>query len=171
MNNILNKLSGGDRRSIGKVNEVVAEVLRNPEIFGQLISGMQNNDPVIRMRAADAAEKVSQVNPLLLQAHKKILLNDISKISQQEVCWHLAQIFLRLKLSRNETLRTFEILLGFLNHTSKIVVTLSLQAMADFAEKNPVIRSRVIEILKEQIQRGSPAIKTRARVLLKKLAG
>lgn len=171
MNNILNKLSGGDRRSIGKVNEVVAEVLRNPEIFGQLISGMQNNDPVIRMRAADAAEKVSRVNPLLLQAHKKILLNDISKISQQEVCWHLAQIFLRLKLSRNETLRTFEILLGFLNHTSKIVVTLSLQAMADFAEKNPVIRSRVIEILKEQIQRGSPAIKTRARVLLKKLAG
>jgi hypothetical protein len=59
MEQLLDRLHGGDRRSIGRVPEVVAEVLGNPGLFGELITGMEHPDPVVRMRAADAAENVS----------------------------------------------------------------------------------------------------------------
>ena len=40
MHPILNMLEGGDRRSIGRSNEVAALVLEKPELFEVLISGM-----------------------------------------------------------------------------------------------------------------------------------
>ncbi len=60
---ILGKLRGGDRRSIGKSNEVVATVLKEPGLFDALFSGLFADDPLIRMRSADAAEKVTAVHP------------------------------------------------------------------------------------------------------------
>jgi hypothetical protein len=59
MEQLLDRLQGGDRRWIGRVPDVVAELLGNPGLFGELITGMQHPDPVLRMRAADGAEKVS----------------------------------------------------------------------------------------------------------------
>jgi len=34
MNDVLKKLEGGDRRSIGRANKVVADVLNDPSLFG-----------------------------------------------------------------------------------------------------------------------------------------
>ena len=36
---ILFKLRGGDRRSIGKVNEVVSAVQKKPDLFNDLVNG------------------------------------------------------------------------------------------------------------------------------------
>jgi hypothetical protein len=47
---IFRKLEGGDRRSIGWSNEVVAEVLARPELFGALFAGLSVDDPVVRLR-------------------------------------------------------------------------------------------------------------------------
>jgi len=47
-------LGGGDRRSIGRSNRVVADVLLHPAGFGDVIAAMSDTEPVIRMRAADA---------------------------------------------------------------------------------------------------------------------
>ena len=51
MKAILSKLKGGDRRSIGTVEQVVKEVLNNPHLFNDVFEGMVDNDPVIRMRS------------------------------------------------------------------------------------------------------------------------
>ena len=59
MRPILKKLAGGDRRSIGRSNEIVAEVLRHPSRLSHLFEGLANDDPLVRMRAADAIEKIS----------------------------------------------------------------------------------------------------------------
>jgi hypothetical protein len=59
MYKILKMLAGGDRRSIGRSNEVVDLVLREPKLIDIRFSGMRLNDPLIRMRCADAAEKVT----------------------------------------------------------------------------------------------------------------
>ena len=63
MHAILKKLQGGDRRSIGKVDEVVDQVLGSAALFEELINGLLVDDPVIRMRSADAVEKVTLVKP------------------------------------------------------------------------------------------------------------
>ena len=98
MNDVLKKLKGGDRRSIGRVNEVVADVLNEPSLFGTLFNGLFTDDPVIRMRSADAIEKITAQYPHYLQPYKKKLIQQVAKIEQQEIRWHVAQIVPRLEL-------------------------------------------------------------------------
>ncbi len=74
MHPILKKLSGGDRRSIGRSNEVVAEVLTRPALLRHVFEGLAGDDPVLRMRAADALEKITAQRPELLQPFKTRLL-------------------------------------------------------------------------------------------------
>lgn len=48
---LLRKLEGGDRRSIGRADEVVAAVLRQPRLFGALFAGLSVEDSVVRAPA------------------------------------------------------------------------------------------------------------------------
>jgi hypothetical protein len=43
---ILEKLKGGDFRSIGRSCEVVDEVIAKPEFFSDLFSGLMHSDPL-----------------------------------------------------------------------------------------------------------------------------
>ena len=72
--NLLAQLTGGDRRSIGRANQVAAAVLQSPETFPELIKGLWSEDSLVRMRAADAVEKISRQKPELLHPYKKELL-------------------------------------------------------------------------------------------------
>lgn len=54
---------GGDLRSIGRADEVVLDILNNPQHFHQVFTGVMNDEPLIRMRSADAVEKVLRVHP------------------------------------------------------------------------------------------------------------
>jgi hypothetical protein len=99
MTDLLEKLKGGDRRSIGRVDEVVANVLSNPEAFKTLFDGMLSDDPIIRMRSADAVEKVTAQHPEYLQPYKNKLIHEVSRIDQQEVRWHVAQMVPLIPLS------------------------------------------------------------------------
>ncbi|MGH3140725.1 MAG: hypothetical protein ACRDQE_13420, partial [Gaiellales bacterium] len=94
--------TGGDRRSIGRSNEVVADVLADPSLFDLIFDAIASDDPLIAMRAADAVEKVTAVQPELLRPHKRRLLTELASIPQQEVRWHVAQMLPRLSLSARE---------------------------------------------------------------------
>ena len=169
MNDILKKLEGGDRRSIGRVDEVVAEVLNDPSLFEVIFNGMFSNDPIIRMRSADAVEKITAKHPEHLQSYKNKLIQQVAKIDQQEVRWHVAQMFPRLELSKEEQAIVVEILWDYLDDKSKIVKTFSMQALADFAERDASLRFKVIKLLEELTRTGSPAMRSRGRKLLEKL--
>src|SRR5947209_19281993 len=95
-------LAGGDRRSIGASNEVAAKLLRRPHGITELIECLWTDDAVVRMRAADAAEKVSAAKPGLLQPFKSELFGLAEETLQIEVRWHLALILPRLILSASE---------------------------------------------------------------------
>jgi hypothetical protein len=170
MDNILNKLTGGDRRSIGRVGEVVEDVLDDPTLFPALFEGMVHADPVIRMRSADAIEKISARRPEYLSPFKTRLLRQVAKINQQEVRWHVAQMLPRLELNEGERAASVAILQGYLQDKSKIVKTFSMQALADLAEQDAALRPPVIQLLEELTRTGSPAMKSRGRKLLKRLA-
>jgi HEAT repeat protein len=71
---LLALLAGGDRRSIGRANQVVAAVLHSPETFPQLMKELWSTDSLVRMRAADAVEKISRQKPELLRPYKNELL-------------------------------------------------------------------------------------------------
>lgn len=169
MSKILQKLRGGDLRSIGKADEVVQDILKNPSFFKDVFEGMLNDDPIIRMRSADVIEKVSKRQPEDLQPFKSRLINEVSKIEQKEVRWHVAQMFSYLKIDKKERDKIMKILLSYVDKDeSKIVKTFSMQTLADFAERDESIRSHIIKIIEEIMKTGSPAVISRGKKLIRK---
>ena len=166
MSDILDKLKGGDRRSIGRADEVVAEVLDNTTLFDDLFSGMQHDNPLVRMRSADAVEKITALHPDFLKPYKTTIIEEVSPIDQQEVRWHVAQMVPRLELRESEVNEVSDILFGYLDDDRKIVKTFSMQALADLAQQHAELIPQVTQILEEQTRTGSPAMKSRGRKLL-----
>jgi hypothetical protein len=171
MNRLLEKLAGDDRRSIGRSNEVVAEVLARPALFRLVFEGLLDDNAMIRMRAADAVEKITAKRPELLEPYKKKLLRDVAGINQQEVRWHLALMIPRLRLTRNERAEALGLLMEFLHDKSSIVKTFAMQALADLALQDPSLEPQVIPLLRALTETGTPAMKARGRKLLENLHG
>ena len=169
MHALLKKLEGGDRRSIGRVGEVVEDVLNDSSLFEILIDGLFMDDPLIRMRAADAIEKITADFPEYLQPFKQRLIYLSGQTAQQEVKWHLSQILPRLPLESKDKEIVIKNLFSYLNDQSKIVVTFAMQALADLTIKEPDITARVTRAIETLTQTGSPAIRSRGKKLLTQL--
>lgn len=165
MHPLLHKLEGGDRRSIERSEEVVADVLESPGLFSVLVAGLSADDAIVRMRAADAMEKISLIHPEYLRPHKKLLIGLAAKCGQKEVRWHLAQMLPRLKLNQNDTQNVIGILTAYFDDSSSIVKTLAMQALADIAFQTPELRPSVLTHLRELTLIGTPAMKARGRKL------
>jgi hypothetical protein len=172
---VLKQLSGGTKRSLGRTNQIVAEILKNTRAFPHLISGLWHQDPVIRMRAADAIEKITlQRHTLLRPSKKKILIlaaGSGAASVQQEVRWHLALLLPRLELTPTERALAIDILFGYLDGRSIIVKTHALQSLADLAATDSNLRLRLLPILDATAETGSAAQRARARKLLRRFAG
>ncbi len=159
-------LAGGDRRSLGRANSVAAQVLRNPQLFSELMQCMWSDDAVIRMRAADAAEKVSLEKPEFLRPFKAEILGLADESQQQEMQWHMALIIPRLQLTALERRRAAQRLKKYLESRSSIVKTHALQGLLDLAGEDQEMRTEALQILEEASHNGTAAMKARARKLL-----
>jgi hypothetical protein len=166
---ILSLLQGGDRRTIGRANRVAVMVSKDADLFPELIAGLWSADPLVRMRAADAAEKVTRKNREILLPYKKELLGLMAEARQQELRWHLAVMVPRLLLNPKERHLATSWLTRYLEDRSSIVKTFALQGLADLAQDDPGIRPGVIETLREATRSGTPAMKARSRRLLSRL--
>ncbi|MEQ1668894.1 MAG: DUF6157 family protein [Sulfuriferula sp.] len=166
MHAILKMLQGGDRRSIGRSNEVVAWVLEKPELFDVLMSGMKLDDPLVAMRCADAAEKITVLHPEYLRPYKRALIDDYSRIEQKEVRWHIAAMLPRLPLTAKEQQRVIDILLTYTHDRSSIVKTLAMQALADLAWRDEKLKPLMRRHIEELMFIGTPAMKARGKKLL-----
>ncbi len=166
---MLDKLRGGDRRSIGRSNEVVADIKENPALFEKVFPGLHDQDPVLKARAADTIEKATRRMPDLLLNHKKEIISLLKKETQQEVCWHIAQMIPRLNYTSKEAEVVIRALNNYLSHKSKIVRVSALEALTDLAQTNEGIRKEVSETIRYHTETGSPAVQARGRKLLKRL--
>jgi len=169
MHPILVKLSGGDRRSIGRSNEVAAQVLAYPAQFRNLFVGLVSDDPVLRMRAADATEKISLRRPDLLNPFKRELFEIAGRTDQQEVRWHMALILPRLHLTPRERALALDILFDYLRDRSSIVKTCAMQALADLVTQDASLKSKILPLLEELTEVGTPAMRARGRKLVQRL--
>ncbi|HUK31132.1 MAG TPA: hypothetical protein VLV89_08460 [Candidatus Acidoferrum sp.] len=166
--NILSLLEGGDRRSIGRSEKAAAMVARNPRLFPKLMAGLWSENSLVRMRAADAAEKVTREKSELLAPYKKELLGLMAEATEQEMRWHLAAMIPRLALSAKERELAISSLNSYLEDRSSILKTFALQGLAELAQGDAILRPRVIEILREASRAGTPAMKARSRKLLQR---
>ena len=161
------QLEAGGRNSLGRANAVSAAAAADRSGFRQVIAGMWHDDPVVRMRAADAAEKASSLRPTLLGPFKAELLSLMNEARQQELRWHLCAMVPRLPLAPSERHTAAAAFRDYLNDRSSIVRTFALQALYDLAQQEPSLRDEVVELLHAALKSGTAAMKARARKLLK----
>ncbi len=166
---ILDKLRGGDRRSIGRSNEVVTIVRRQPTRFPDLMEGLRHADELVRMRAADAVEKLTVKNPEWLRPFRVQLIKLAASAEQPELRWHLAQVLPRLELSRRDCVIVAAVLRRYLRDHSRIVKTFAMQGLADLTRQDPSLKSSIRPLLSSLTKTGGAAMKSRGRKLLAQL--
>ncbi len=164
-------LGGGDLRSIGISNQIARRVIKAPRLFSDLFICLLHGDRLVRMRAADAVEKVTREHPEWLQPWKRCLLDDIACRQEQELRWHVAQLLPRLRMSAAEKRQAVTILHDYLEDKSSIVRTFSMQALVDLSVDDPELRDAIFPLIERLTRTGTPAMKARGRKLLRRLDG
>lgn len=162
-------LSGGDRRSIGRAADAVERVLANPGLLAELIGGMDSDDPVLAMRCADVAEKVTRAHPDWLAPWRAALLGPLMANPQQEVRWHLAAMLPRLTLDATQAARVMQWLVDATQDRSSIVRASAMQGMADLSRTHPRHAAEARRHIEELTLVGSPAMRARGRRLLRQI--
>lgn len=117
--------------------------------------------------------KKSKVNSEYIQNYKSKLICDIApKIKQKEFRWHIAQLIFYLNLEPKENNDAVALLLNWLDEPkgkSKIVKVFCIQTLAELAKDNKELEQIITSKLDEFIREGSPAMKSRAKKIIKKL--
>lgn len=159
-------LAGGDRRSTGASDSVVDEVAAHPERFEELWKCLTDAEPIVRMRAADALEKVTRDHCAWLEPHKIKLLSGTLDDGTPEVRWHLAMMSVRPSLSAAEA-RQLAGRLRLLAETddSRIVRVCALQAVIDLAKRHPAIRNTARGMIAVALRSDVASLRARAKKL------
>jgi len=158
------KLSGGDLRSIGKVDLIVNEIQSQSD-FDKLFSCLGTEDRLIVMRAADAIEKITVKHADFLCSHKEEILEFCKCADNIEFKWHLALLLSRLPLTESECAGVLEILSSWLRDPkeSKIVRVNSMQALYELFRKGSMAEQKLESILSEVEKENVPSLLARIR--------
>lgn len=90
---------GGHANSLGRVNEVIGIVLRDASRLDELYACLFDEDAWVRMRAADALEKICREQPDWLLPYIDKFQKELSASTQPSIQWHLAQIYRQVPLT------------------------------------------------------------------------
>lgn len=165
----LARLAGGDRRALGQADAVAATVLARRPRFAELWTGLDHADPVVRMRAADALEKVTARRPDWRAGYAADLLRRLAGSAAPAVRWHLIQMTPRLALDPDDRAAAVALLEGHLGDASRIVVVSAMQALFDLAGDDPARAADLRRRYAHLAATGSPAVRSRAHKLLAQL--
>jgi hypothetical protein len=78
----------------------------------------------------------------------------------------MAQILPRLPLTPRERTVAIDIFFDYLKDRSSIVKTHAMQALADFAARDPKLKTKILPLLAELTEIGTAAMRARGRKLL-----
>lgn len=134
----------------------------------ELVERLSDPDANVRMRAADALERLSRNEPALLDPLSDDLLAVGERTEQAEVRWNLARLLPRLSLSTAQRTEAAELLADwFADESSRMVRACALQAVVDLAESDGSLRAAAAEMLGEAMRSPVPSLAARARRILK----
>ncbi len=162
-------LAGRNRLHAGRAREVAALILAQPRRLPQLIECLWDEDAGVANRAADALERASFHQPSLASPWKDALLGLLTEAQQKKLRWNLALSVPRIKLSAAEAQRAAAALRNYLEDRSSIVKTAAMQGLADLTRHDPSLLPEVLDMLRILSRSGTPAMRARGRILLKKL--
>jgi len=159
--------------SVGRVPQVAQWIAGVPRRVPGLIELMWDDDPGVSNRAADVLERISRrPSPALKRAvaeHKEALLGLLAEAVEKKLRWNLAFSVPRISLTVPECRRAAAALHAYLDDQSSIVKTAALHGLVDLARQNPESMPAVIDLLRVAGRSGTPAMRARSRILLKRI--
>jgi hypothetical protein len=164
MDNIIDKLKGGDLRSIGEANEIV-KVINTQTDFDRLFLGLFHSDRKVAMRTIDAIEKITLVKSKFLATHKKEILELCNNVKNIELKWHLALLVTRLSLTAEELGSIWQLLTIWATDKkeSKIVRVNSVQSLFILLHANKELEKDFNLTLDEILKENVPSLVARIR--------
>ncbi len=174
MNQIIEWLSGGDRRSDGASDEVVALILENPEIVDDLYEALSFSDGVVRGRASDAAEKIGRQKPELFIPYLPEIIQAATEDNNFEVRFHLAMLLGHMALFDDRADQITATLKAQLRDKTAFVKSWSIASLCILARLYPDKKDAILREISSLESDKSIAVRTRVRkgleVLLNKNA-
>jgi len=162
-------LEPGRLLDAGRVWEVVELADGRAAKLAQLVECLWDDNPAVANRAADALERVTRERPAQAQRWKEPLLGLLTEAQEKKLRWNLALVVPRLKLTVPECRRAAAALRAYLDDPSSIVKTTALHGLADLTRQDSFLLTDVLDLLRVAGRSGTPAMRARSRILLKKL--
>jgi len=148
-----------------------ALVIDEPRQARALITTLFSTDPELRRHAADAARRVTEQRPELLDPYAARVLGALAASAGDDwrMLAHTGLVAARIAHTRAQRLRAAGLLRPLLDDPSNIVRCTALEALALLASHLSELRPEVEPILKDAAATGTPAMRSRARAALARL--
>ena len=170
MSGIRQKLSGGTRTSVGSADQVIQTLLKSPSGLTEIYDLFLDQDPVVAMRASYVAMRVAEQSPESVTPFAKDLIKNLSRYTQQEVRWHIPQLFSHIELSTSQRRKVYEVFMNWAEtDKSKIVGYYCLQTAANFAEIDKTLLQDFVPRLRKANKSGAKSIQNRCKKIAKQL--
>lgn len=162
-------LAGGRPNSLGRTHEVVDLVLADRSRLEELFVALGDPDVLVRLRVGDALEKVCREQPGWFVPHVDRLIDDVGRIEQPSVQWHVAQMLdhLRVDLSEEQARRATALLQDDLTgSTDWIVLNVTMDVLTGWAGNDQQLARWLAPVLERlRSDRRSSVAKRAARRL------
>lgn len=150
-----------------------AIVIEDSRQSGALIRSLFSSNAEVRRHAADAARRITEKEPALLQPHIERLLGALvqSMGDDWRMLAHTGLVAARIAQTRSQRLRAAGLLRPLLHHPSNVVRCTAIEGLGVLAFLVPELRAEVEPILEEALASGTPGMRHRARVSRERLHG
>ncbi len=149
-------------------SESVAAALRpdGAAVCQQQIRLLGSSDKKVAECAARTLKKIAEQDGAALYAWRKPLLKEAFRATDVRVQWNLSIILGHLPLKGADKALAVDLMFERLVDPSGLNRTMAMQALMDLSEDDAPLRSRVLPIVREALEDGTPAMQARARKLL-----
>ena len=137
------------------------------EVCLRLIRALSSPEKPEAERAARTLKKIAEADRAALYPYRKQILKAAFAARDVRVQWNLSLVLGRLALKGQDKAIAVDLMYERLTDKSGLNRTCAMQALMDLSESDATLRSRVLPILREALEHGTPAMKARAKLLLK----
>lgn len=143
-------------------------VLADRQRLDELYDCLFDDDAWVRMRAADAFEKVCREHPEWVTPYIDKSFTELAISTQPSVQWHLAQIYRQVTLTDDQKRQAIRWLTDLLStkDVDWIVAANAMDTLAAFTKEGSFPAYELIRLLKVQQDHKSNAVIKRANKLL-----
>ena len=159
---------GGKSNSLGRASEVLELVLSDESRLDELYGCLFDEDPWVRMRAADTLEKVCREHPAWLAPYIDRFPAELATSTQPSIQWHLVQIYSQVDLTSEQKRFALHWLKHLLStvEVDWIVAANAMKTLVQFTKEGALPLGEMVSLLRIQQQHKSNAVIKRATKLL-----